>query len=417
VSTLDLFQRLGLALAIGFLIGIERGWQEREGPAGSRVAGVRTFPLIALLGGVWGALHPMLGGVALGLAALGFAIGLVVFEWRRSVAENSLSATDLIAGLLTFALGGYAVLGDMAVAGAAGVAVAGLLAERQALHRFLERVTWPELRAALLLLAMTFVLLPILPDRAVDPWGALDPYRLWLLTILIAAFSYAGYVAIRIAGPRRGLVYAGSAGGVVSSTAVTIAFARLARKDPAASLEVATGIAAAWTVSLARMLILATIVAPVLLAPLLAPVAAATAVLALSAFVFARRAATSGADPALDLDNPFELSVVLRFGLLLAAVMLAAKLLGSSFGQQGLYSLAAVSGLADEDPITLSAAQMTGAGLAVSAATAAILIAGAANIVSKAALAFGLGGRRLAAPLAVAGAAALAAGAAAYALA
>ena len=155
MDTLELFQRLALALAIGFLVGIERGWREREGPSGSRVAGIRTFALSGLLGGIWGALYPVIGGPALGLGALGFAIGFTVFQWRESVAENNLSATALIAGLVVFALGVYAMLGSMAVAGAAGVITFALLAEREALHEFLKKVTWPELRAALILLAMT----------------------------------------------------------------------------------------------------------------------------------------------------------------------------------------------------------------------------------------------------------------------
>ncbi|MGH6870567.1 MAG: MgtC/SapB family protein [Rhizomicrobium sp.] len=414
IDTLALFQRLGLALAIGLLIGVERGWQEQGGPDGSRIAGIRTFALVGLLGGVWGALYPAVGGWALGLAALGFALGFAAFQWRETASEKTLSATGLLAGLVTFSLGVYAILGSMAVAGAAGVIAAALLAERETLHNLIKRVSWPELRAALLLLAMTFVLLPVLPDRAVDPWGALNPYRLWLMTILIAAFSYAGYVAIKVAGARRGLLYAGAVGGVVTSTAVTLAFSRTAKDQPAAAMEVAVGIAAAWTVSLVRMLILATIVAPVLFLPLVAPVAAASAVLAVAAFAFNRRAATSGTEPRLVLDNPFQISLVLRFGLLLAVVTLAAKLLSTHFGQQGLYPLAALSGLADEDPITLSAAQMAGSGFAVPAAAGAILIAAASNIVSKTAIAFVLGGARLGLALGLAGIAALAAGAAVF---
>lgn len=246
MDTIDLFQRLALALAIGLLVGIERGWREREGPSGSRVAGIRTFALIGLLGGIWGALYPVTGGPALGFGALGFAIGFTVFQWRESVAENNFSATALIAGLVTFALGVYAVLGNMAAAGAAGVVTFALLAEREALHEFLKKVTWQELRAALLLLAMSFVLLPILPNEPVDPWGAINPYVLWLMTILIAAISYGGYIATRLAGARRGLFYAGAVGGLISSTTVTLVYSQRARKDPALVSQTAPGIVASW---------------------------------------------------------------------------------------------------------------------------------------------------------------------------
>lgn len=401
VGTLELFQRLGLALAIGFLIGVERGWREREGAAGSRVAGIRTFAIIGLLGGVWGALYPTVGGFALGLAAAGFAGGFTVFQWRESVVENNLSVTTLIAGLLVFALGVYAVLGNMAAAGAVGVATFALLAEREALHDFLKKVTWPELRAALVLLAMTFVLLPILPDRAIDPWGALNPYTLWLMTILIAAISYAGYVAMRMAGPRKGLLYAGAVGGLVSSTTVTLTYSQMARKAPDLARETATGIIVSWIVSLLRMTGLATIVAPVLFARLFVPIGAAVVVLAAIVLLLSRRAADGPDAPRLDLTNPFELGEVLRFGLLLAVILVAAKLLLSGFGQTGLLPLAAVTGLADVDPITLSVSRMLGASLTPAGAALAILVAGGSNIVAKTGVALVVGGPRHGLPMLV----------------
>src|SRR6185295_14487262 len=163
MDTLSLLQRLFLALSIGLLIGIERGWQEREGKDGSRAAGVRTYALIGLLGGVCALLNQFTGNYLLGIGLLAFAASLALFEWREANLSNSASATGLIAGLVTFALGAYAVIGNMAAAGATAIATTIILAERRALHSFVERLTWKELRAALLLLAMTFVLLPILP--------------------------------------------------------------------------------------------------------------------------------------------------------------------------------------------------------------------------------------------------------------
>ena len=414
METVELFQRLGLALAIGFLIGIERGWREREGPSGSRVAGIRTFALIGLLGGIWGALYPVVGGVALGLAAFGFAIGFTVFQWRESVAENNLSATALIAGLVAFGLGVFAVLGNMAAAGAAGVATFVLLAEREALHAFLKKVTWPELRAGLLLLTMTFVLLPILPNRAVDPWGGINLYTIWLMTILIAVISYAGYVATRVAGARRGLLYAGAVGGLISSTMVTLTYSQLAHKQPALAGKAEPGILAAWVVSLLRMTAVASVIAPVLLLPLIGPILAASGVLVAIGLLFDRRSSDSAEAPDFKLTNPFELWEVLRFGLLLAAVMLGARLLFLSFGQGGLLPLAAITGLADVDPITLSAARMLGDALTPDGAALAILVAGGANLVAKAAVALAVGGLRFGTILAGSAALTIAAGAAVW---
>jgi uncharacterized membrane protein (DUF4010 family) len=412
MDTLELFQRLGLALAIGFLIGTERGWRGREGAAGSRVAGIRTFALMGLLGGIWGALYPHIGGLAVGLGALGFAAGLIVFEWRVSVAESNLSATALIAGLTTFALGIYAVLGNMAVAGAAGVATFVLLFEREALHEFLRKVTWVELRAAVVLLAMSFVLLPILPNHTVDPWNALNPHALWLMTILIAVISYIGYIATRIAGARKGLFYAGVAGGLISSTMVTLTYSRLGGKSPALARQTAPGIIASWVVSLLRMTAVASVLAPSLLIPMALPIAGAVLVLLAAMAILNQRAAAEREAPDFALTNPFELGEVLRFGLLLAAIMLAAKLLLASFGEGGLLPLAALTGLADVDPITLSVARMIGPGLSVQGAALAVLVAGGSNLVAKGGLALAIGGWRHGAPIAGAGALAIAAGAA-----
>ena len=401
MTEVQLLQRITLAAAIGLLIGIERGWQARQMRNGMRVAGIRTFTLIATLGGLCGLLP---GDATLGLALAGFALPFGLFEWRRAGLANSRSATDFIAGLLTFILGTYAVRGSMAVAGAAGVLTAAVLAERKVLHSFLRRLKWTELRAALVLLAMTAVLLPVLPDRAVDPWKALNPHQIWLMTILVGAVCYAGYIAVRVAGERRGLLFAAIMGGLVSSTTVTWTFARLVRRDPASVAPVLAAILAAWVVSLLRMTALAVAVAPHLLAPLASPMAAASLIL-LAPAALAYRAAAKADGTALVVQDPFDLPLLLRFTALMAAILLAVKLFGGR--PTSFYLLAGVSGLLDVDPITLSMARLSGSGVAQSVAVAAILIAAAANATAKFVLASAFGGARLGLSL---GACALAAG-------
>ena len=160
----ELATRLGLALALGFVIGLERGWKEREEGEGHRTAGIRTFSLIGLLGGIFGMLS--LGGDRI-LIAAGFVLTgavLAAFMWREGERGHDYSATTLVAALLTFMLGAAAVLGEMAIAAGAGVATVGLLAYKRQLHGFLARITWDELRSGLLLGAMTFIALPLLPD-------------------------------------------------------------------------------------------------------------------------------------------------------------------------------------------------------------------------------------------------------------
>lgn len=409
MSTFELYQRVGLALAIGLLIGIERGWREREGRAGSRAAGIRTHALIGLLGGVWGLIAQFTNANVLGFAALGFAGTFAFFEWRENKIAKSSSATGLVAGLLAFALGAYAVLGDMVVAGSVAVAATVILAERDALHGFLEKLKWAELRAALLLLMMTFVLLPLLPDRTIDPWQALNPFQIWTMVVVTAAVSYGGYIAVRLLGGRNGLLFAGAAGGLTTSTTVTFTFARISRQHPNALWELMSGTAAAWAVSLVRMTAIALVFAPSLAQFLVAPIAAAVAVVASAAAFFYWRSASDAVQSELTLEDPFDLVAILRFSLVLIVVMVGAKLLSGGFGQAGLLSIAAASGFVDVDPITLSVARMTGTAISGAAAAIAILAAAGTNILSKCALAAFFGTPRFAlSTLAVAALAALA---------
>ncbi|OJU07876.1 MAG: hypothetical protein BGN85_08480, partial [Alphaproteobacteria bacterium 64-11] len=308
-----------------------------------------------------------------------------------------------------FALGVYAARGQMAVAVAGGVVTAAVLAERQVMHSFLRSLSWVELRSALVLLMMTAVLLPALPDRPVDPWGALNPYQIWLMTVLAGAVSYAGYGAVRLAGPR-GLFYAGALGGLVTSTTVTWTFARLVPRRLAAPQAVMAAILAAWIVSLLRMMLLAVVIAPALLQLMAGPVAAAALVLLIPA-VLAWRAAGQAETQALPLDNPIDLPLLLRFTALLTVIMLLAKLVT---GPGGLLALGGLSGLLDVDPVTLSMSRMTHTGLAPALAVATILIAAAANGLTKSVLAVAFGGWRLGLVLSGLALAAFAAGVAAW---
>ena len=407
MDTIAILQRLFMALSIGLLVGVERGWQERDGKEGSRAAGVRTFALIGLLGGVSALLSSFGGPFFLGLATVAFVAALLPFAWREADAADSSSATAMIAGLLTFALGAYAVLGSAPAAAAGGIATTIILAERKVLHDFVSRLQWRELRAALLLLAMTFVLLPILPDHTVDPWGALNPRQLWLMMVVIATVSYVGYVCVRVAGERAGLIYAAAAGGLISSTAVTLAYSRLSKKSPESALALAAGVSSSWTVSLLRQSSVAIVLAPAMFGPLASTLGPPAALLAVIALGFYSRAKTHEGKSPLALSDPFELGEVLRFGLLLAVVLVAAKLSGSWTHEMSLVPLAAASGAVDVDPITLSVAKMTGTTVSPAYAATVVMVAAGSNIVCKSAVALTLGSRAFAAyMLGAAGAAA-----------
>lgn len=394
----DLVTRLGLALALGFVIGLERGWKERDEGEGKRAAGIRTFSLIGLLGGIFGVISE--GGEHV-LLAVGFVTTgaiMALFIWRENVREGDYSATTLVASLLTFMLGALAVLGDMSIAAGAGVATVGLLAYKTQLHGFLSRLTWTELRSGLLLAAMTFIALPLLPNRPLDPWGALNPHELWLITILIAAVSFVGYVAVKLVGPSRGLVAAAALGGLVSSTVVTLSLARLAKSNGGRHGLIAGGILASGGVMMARVLVLAGVINLSLALALALPLIAAALVQLLAAAVLIGRDSKSAEEGPDDLvhKNPFLLSEVLRFGAVLAVVMLAAGIARSVYGNSGLLAVAAISGLADVDALTLSVAGM---GPVTTAGVAAVLLCIGVNTIAKSAYAWVAGGARLGAML------------------
>ena len=258
----ELISRLAVALGIGLLIGLERGWRRRGATPGSRAAGIRTFALSGLLGGVIAALAQALpkesGGatslaIILGVAFATYSAVFALFARDENQAEGNFSATTAVAGMLTFALGAYALLGDMRIAAGAAVAATALLAAREELHGWVEQITWPELRSAVVLLAMTFIGLPILPDAPLGPFGGVNPREVWLIAIVLASVSFLGYAAVKYFGARRGLLLAAAAGGVASSTAVTIANARRAAAREGSPRLLAAGVAVASAVMFLRV--------------------------------------------------------------------------------------------------------------------------------------------------------------------
>jgi uncharacterized membrane protein (DUF4010 family) len=259
---------------------------------------------------------------------------------------------------------------------------------------------------------MTVIMLPLLPDHELAAWLPINPREVWLLTILIAALSFAGYVAIRLAGPSLGTLLSGLAGGLVSSTAVTLSMARLARQYPDREKMFAAAIMLASGVMMLRVLVLVGIVNFELVKILAVPLILATLAQVATAGVFANWARDDApVEEPLVLKNPFELRVVLEFGALLALIMALTKGLSQWFGSEGAYVLAAISGLVDVDAISLSLARLTPNGIDVGSAAFAVLVAVVANSLSKIGLATTVGGVRLARLLGWGLGAALAAGA------
>ena len=388
--------RLGVALVIGLLIGFERGWKEREAEEGSRIAGVRTFGLMGLLGGVAAMLAESFGALVLGLAFLGLvAVQTTAYAIDSYNDPDGVSITSLVAGLLTFVLGALAGTGQLAVAAAAAVVTTLLLSYKPQLHGWVRALNAEELRAAIKLLLISVVLLPVLPDRGYGPWEALNPYEIWLMVVLIAAISFVGYFAIKIGGAKRGALFTGLFGGLASSTGVTLHFSRLARRQSGIVPVLAAGILLACGTMFPRMLLVASLIQAKLFALLALP----SLIMAVTAFApvffYWKSQSSRETDTASELRNPLELSAALGFGLLLAMIILLGNALKNQFGEVGVLALAAASGVADVDAITLSLARMSADDLALRTAAVGIVIAAAVNSLVKGGMAFLVGGREI----------------------
>lgn len=387
---------LGMALVIGLLIGVERGWASREAKEGERIAGLRTYGLTGLLGGGAGLLATYLDSLALGFVFLGFALAVTAAYVVRRETSEDVGITGLVSLLLTFVLGGLATLGHAGIAASAAVVAALLLRFKHQLHGWLRKLEREELNAALQLLLISVVLLPVLPDRGYGPWQALNPYEIWWMVVLIASLSFIGYFAMKIAGAEKGVVVTALAAGMASSTALTLHFARLAHKQAGLKNLLAAGILIACGTMFPRMLLIASLVNTALFTVLLLPMLVMTAVTLLSATLIWRRTSKRAPDALAPVSNPLELKPALVFGGLLMLVMLLGKAALAFFGEAGLYALAMVSGIADVDAINLTLSRMSLAELHLDVVMTGIVIAAASNSLIKGLLAVLVGGRGLA---------------------
>jgi uncharacterized membrane protein (DUF4010 family) len=387
------FYHLGVSLAVGLLIGVERGWKEREQSEGRRVAGVRTYGLIGLLGGGTAQLAQQLGALLMGLMLLAVAGALTaVYVVNLTQDEEDVGITSLVAGLLTFVFGALAGLGEVAIAGAAAVVTTLLLGYKPLLHHWVSTLKGSELRAGLKLLLISVVLLPVLPNRGYGPWQALNPYQIWWMVVLIAMISFVGYFAVKIGGARKGTVFTGLFGGLASSTALTLHFSRAARGKAEAAPMLATGILLACGTMFPRMLLLAGVLNVQLLRSLLAPTLIMALLVYAPALFYWRSIRDRETGTAAQLNNPLEIRTALSFGALLALVMLLGRALRAWLGEVGVLMLAAASGVADVDAITLSLARMSQDELTARIAVTGIVIAAAVNSVVKGGMAMAVGG-------------------------
>lgn len=345
---------LGFALAAGLLIGIERGWRARDEASGTRVAGVRTFGVLGLVGGVAGMIPTMPGAVAMAAAAAVLLVGYV----RESSLARRISATNMLVGLLTLMLGMLATSGHAMEALAAAAVATLLLSMRDTLHRWLRGMSEAEIRSVARFALIAFVILPLTPDRDMGPLEAWNPRQLWLVVVLVSGLSFTGYVATRRLGPARGLMMTAFCGAIVSSTAVTVAFARRLKAGDGSPGPLMTGIAIASIVMFVRILLLTGILAPGALPVLAFVMVPALTVAAMLALWQRQRGPQTPAASDVALGNPLDIGAALGVALLVAVLAVAGRWAQQRFGDAGIGVVLSLTGLADVD-----AAVITFAGL------------------------------------------------------
>ena len=375
-----------IALLIGALIGVEREKRKSEGLEG--IGGLRTFILLALIGAVAGFLSRG-DGVPWVLLAAFLPVSALVFagsSLNSRAEDGTFGLTTEIAAVAVFLLAAMTMLGHRELAIGLGVVTAAVLAYKQPLHGLVAKLGWDDVYAGVRLLVATFIILPLLPDRTLDPWEALNPYKLWLLVILISSLSLVGYVATRWLGAGRGTALTGITGGLVSSTAVTLSFARRSRDEPAAGAALACGILLAWAVMFG------------LVYPLLPPFTAMGLLTLLAAWLLYRRGGAIAGAQDVPLRNPFSLTAAAKFAVAFAVVLLLVKVTQFYFPGGGVYIVAALAGLTDVDAITLSMAEYAKANPPTVAAIA-VVIAAISNTVVKCGMVTTLGGPALRRPL------------------
>jgi len=382
-----------MVLLMGLLIGLEREHSQAEDEP--LFAGVRTFPVISLIGFLSG-LVSRAGSVWVLPVALAGVGALAVASYTFKARGPHRGATTEFVAILAFVLGVLTAFECLIPAAAFAVVTTLILSMKAPLHQLAEKIQKDEIFAVLKFGIVTVIVLPLLPNRAFGPFEVLNPRLIWWLVVLISGISMVGYVMMRFWGARRGIAVTGFLGGLASSTAATFGLSRRAREvgSPAARYF-ALGIVIASTIMFLRVLLLAVVVNPELGRSLALPIAFPTALGATLALVLWRRK-EGQAEAQLEVKNPMELGQALQFGLLFAVVLFVSRAAHHYFGSAGVYVASALAGLTDVDAITVSAARMAlDQILASHTANAAILLACASNTLVKGGIAVVIGGRPL----------------------
>lgn len=377
------FLPLLLSLALGLLVGLERGWKEVTEVDSYPFLGLRTFGLTGLLGGIIGIIAD--GNlIVCAIAFASYAALMIAVFMGNCGRPHGVGLTTVIAAQITFALGMLTTMGYMQIAASAAVVTAVILSMKPVINVWIRKLEAEELHAALKLLLISVVLLPVLPNQGYGPFQALNPYEIWLFVVLITGISFAGYFAMKIAGGGKGIIITGLLGGLVSSTALTLSFSRLGKHSQLKRVFTA-GILIACGTMIPRMLIVLSVINPDLLGLVALPLIVTGAVIygGTAFFWFTRMKDREVKADAPKLANPFQIKPALKFAALISAIMFFSHFIKESFGDAGVIALAFVSGLTDVDAVTISMAKLAGNSLTEATAAAAIMTAAFTNTFVK----------------------------------
>ncbi len=379
---------LAVAALVGLAVGFERERRGKtEGPD-ARFAGLRTFFMLGLVGGVAGILIVAdLVALAVVLLAAGGAMSVTAYALAVRRPGTTSDGTTETAALLVLALGMLAGMGHRAIAAGAGTLVVAALLSKERFHGIVDRVGEKELSGALQFAVLALVVLPLLPDRNYGPWGGVNPRALWIVVLIFCAVNYGGFLLQRWVGASRGYAAMGLLGGLVSSTAVALQFSRRSRREPALASSLGLGIVAACTILVVRVAVVTTVLNPAVaaaLVPFLAPPFVVGA--AVLAWVLFRQPAAPEGESAATLGSPLHLGAALQLALAFQVAIVAIRLSQARFGDVGVLTSAFLLGLTDMDALTFSMARR-GDG-ASGAALAALAIA--VGLLANTTLKFGL---------------------------
>lgn len=393
----SLFLRFGVALVIGVLVGMQREYAF-DTPGKELATGVRTLAVMGLLGCAGAFLSDIIKSpwpltMVILIVGIFFSLNYFIDAWNGNA-----GLTTEASGMLVLIAGALAYWNQIALAVAIGVAVAVLLSIKPEMHRFVQRLTREDIYATMKFAVITAIVLPVLPNRVFGPapFDIFNPYKIWLLVVLISGISFVGYILIKVAGARKGIGLTGLLGGLASSTAVTLSFTNKSKTDEEFSKPFAIAITVAWTVMFSRVIVeVAAVNLPLarqIFIPVLVPIGAG---LAYCAYLFFRQKPDKETD--VTFHNPFELGPAVTFGLVFVFILFLSKAAHVYLGDAGIYLSSIVAGLADVDAIALSVADLSRGetGSALQTAGRAVMLAAVSNTFFKGCLVLFMGAASL----------------------